>query len=165
MLDFLYPSIQSFPFLFRSEEPVRDARGAKRKIAASRNRTHDLPSRKVRKGAKALGCTSQCLCLQDTSPRRSTTEPSPQVMIISKSCRTIKVGATSDNREGKVLRCLLCLPRPDSLDRLSVLERYLYLPLWYSILLSRTDAISISCLLSSFHRSVFYNPHYKSNMS
>lgn len=68
--------------------------------------------------------TSQCLCLQDTSPRRSTTEPSPQLMIVSKNCKVVKVGARPDKREGKVLFRLLCLPRLDSFDRLLVLSRY-----------------------------------------
>ena len=52
---------------------------------------------------KIASCTSQCLCLQDTFPRRSTTEPSPQLMIISKSCRILKVDATPDKLERKGL--------------------------------------------------------------
>lgn len=114
---------------------------------------------------KIASCTSQCLCLQDRSPRRSITEPSPQLMIALESCRVIKVGVVLHEQEGKVLFRLLCLLRPDNLNKLLVSLRYSSFLLWYVILYSQIDIRSISCLLPSFYHSVFLNAHYKSTMS
>jgi len=86
-------------------------------------------------------------------------------MIALESCRIAKVGATPDKQKGKLLPCLLCLPRPDSLDKLLESLRYSCFFSQYFVLCSRTESTSIYCLLCPFHYPVFHNPHYKYNMS